>query len=215
MTLTSEQVAKVKEQLLEQIEQNFPSESKASAREQISAMNSQELEEFLVQNKLLNFSEGEENTESRCIMCMVVAGKVKSYKLEENEEALVTLEIKPISKGHTLVIPKKHIKNSQEIPKSIFEFAEKISAKLENALEPKQVIVYTTNVLGHELINILPIYNIETPESERTSPSPDQLEQTQKEILEFKEKPKKEIKEDKKEEPEEDYSKWWLPVRIP
>ncbi|VVB80078.1 HIT domain protein [uncultured archaeon] len=214
MTLTPEQVKKVKEQLLGQIEQNFPAENKESAREQISAMNPQELEDFLVQNNLLNFSEENETPESRCIMCMVVAGKVKAYKIDENEEAIATLEIKPISKGHSLVIPKKHITDAKDIPKSIFEFAEKISAKLEKILEPKQIMVYTTNVLGHELVNILPIYKTETPESERKNLPPEELEQVQKEIVEFKEKPKKEVKEEKKEEAV-DYSKWWLPLRLP
>lgn len=214
MALTPEQVKKVKEQLLEQIDQNFPPESKTSAREQISAMNAQELEDFLIQNNLLSFSE-EETPESRCIMCMVVSGKVKSYKIDENDEALVSLEIKPISRGHTLVIPKNHIKEAKEIPKSIFELAEKIASKIENSLEPKQTMIYTTNVLGHELVNILPVYKNETPESERLNLSQEELEKVQREIIDFKENPKKEFKEEKKEEPKEDYSKWWLPLRLP
>lgn len=214
MTLTEEQVKKVKEQLLEQIEQNFPPESKVAAREKISAMNPQELEEFLIQNNLLNFSEEGGSPESKCIMCMVVEGKVKAYKIDENEEAIVTLEIKPISKGHALVIPKKHITDSKNIPKSLFEFAEKVASKIKDILDPKQVMVYTTNVLGHELINILPVYKNESPESERKAATPEELEKIQKEILEFKEKPKKEVKEEKKEEGI-DYSKWWLPLRLP
>lgn len=210
MALTLEQVKKVKEQLLGQIEQNFPPESKTSAREQISTMNPKELEEFLVQNNLLSFSEENEPPESGCIMCMVVLGKVKAYKIEENEEALVTLEIKPISEGHSLVIPKKHITDSKDIPKSSFEFAERIASKLEKVLEPKQVMIYTTNVLGHELINILPIYKNESPESERKTTTPEELEKIQKEIIEFQEKPRKGDKEE-----EIDYSKWWLPLRLP
>ena len=46
---------------------------------------------------------------SECIFCQVVAGKLPSYKIYEDEDFIAILDIFPKSEGHTLVIPKKHV----------------------------------------------------------------------------------------------------------
>ena len=43
-----------------------------------------------------------------CIFCKIVDGNIPSYKLYEDNEILVFLDINPVSPGHALVIPKKH-----------------------------------------------------------------------------------------------------------
>ena len=44
-----------------------------------------------------------------CILCQVVKGKLPSYKIYEDEKVLGILDINPITKGHCLILPKKHI----------------------------------------------------------------------------------------------------------
>jgi len=44
-----------------------------------------------------------------------VAGEIPSYKVYENEDVIAFLDIAPVSHGHTLVIPKKHFKNMEDI----------------------------------------------------------------------------------------------------
>jgi histidine triad (HIT) family protein len=44
-----------------------------------------------------------------CIFCKIIAGKIPSYKIWEDENYLAILTIRPQKKGHTMVIPKKHI----------------------------------------------------------------------------------------------------------
>ena len=51
-----------------------------------------------------------------CIFCKIVAGELPSYKVYEDEESLVFLDIKPIQPGHTLVIPKKHHEDLLDTP---------------------------------------------------------------------------------------------------
>lgn len=51
-----------------------------------------------------------------CIFCKIVAGEIPSYKIYENENTLAFLDIAPVNPGHTLVIPKKHYINMEEIP---------------------------------------------------------------------------------------------------
>ena len=43
-----------------------------------------------------------------CIFCKIVAGEIPSLKIHEDETCIATLDIGPASKGHTLIIPKKH-----------------------------------------------------------------------------------------------------------
>ncbi len=43
-----------------------------------------------------------------CIFCQIAAGKIPSVKVYEDEEVLAFLDIRPISDGHTLVVPKRH-----------------------------------------------------------------------------------------------------------
>jgi histidine triad (HIT) family protein len=51
-----------------------------------------------------------------CIFCKIVKNEIPSYKVFENEHVLAFLDIAPASPGHTLVIPKKHWQNMEDIP---------------------------------------------------------------------------------------------------
>ena len=51
-----------------------------------------------------------------CIFCKIVGGEIPSAKVLETDEVLAFLDINPVSKGHTLVIPKTHYASFPEIP---------------------------------------------------------------------------------------------------
>ena len=44
-----------------------------------------------------------------CPFCQIVAGKAPARRVFEDEHTLAFLDLHPISRGHTLVIPKKHV----------------------------------------------------------------------------------------------------------
>ena len=46
-----------------------------------------------------------------CIFCKIIKGEIPSSKVFEDEHVYAFLDIAPINKGHTLVIPKKHCEN--------------------------------------------------------------------------------------------------------
>lgn len=46
-----------------------------------------------------------------CIFCKIVRGEAPSWKIFENEHVYAFLDINPVSKYHTLIIPKKHYTN--------------------------------------------------------------------------------------------------------
>lgn len=49
-----------------------------------------------------------------CVFCKIVAGEIPSYKVYEDDESLVFLDIKPVHPGHLLIISKKHAASIEE-----------------------------------------------------------------------------------------------------
>lgn len=45
---------------------------------------------------------------ANCIFCKIVAGEIPATKVYEDAEVLAFMDIGPVIKGHTLVIPKQH-----------------------------------------------------------------------------------------------------------
>ncbi len=52
-----------------------------------------------------------------CIFCKIIKGEIPSYKIYEDKKTLAFLDVNPVSRGHALVIPKKHARNLFDIPK--------------------------------------------------------------------------------------------------
>ena len=48
---------------------------------------------------------------SDCIFCKILAGEIPASKVYEDEQVLAFLDISQVTKGHTLIIPKKHLVN--------------------------------------------------------------------------------------------------------
>src|SRR3989344_8719164 len=208
MTLPPEQIEQIKQQIIQQIENTFQKEKKESAIQQIEEMNEEELENFLAQNNLIKNSE---NEEEKCVFCSIGSEKISGYKISENESAIAVLEINPVSKGHTLVIPKVHV---QEISKETQDFAKEISTKIKEKLNAKSIQTEESEMFGHKIVNIIPIYEGKTLDGKKQPASKKVLEEMQKELS---------IKTEKKEEAPEIEKKpeiisdknTWLPKRIP
>ncbi len=209
MALPPEQTEQIKQQIIQQIENTFPEDKKESAIQQIESMNDSELEEFLVQNNLIKTSE---NWEEQCIFCSIISEKIPGYKISENESAIAVLEINPISRGHTLLIPKVHV---QEISKETQNFAEELSLKLKEKLNAKSIQTEESEIFGHKILNMIPIYDDKNPERKKQPASKKVLEELQKELsIKIETEKKEEPEIEKKPEIISDKSAW-LPKRIP
>ncbi|KAF2121800.1 HIT-like domain-containing protein [Lophiotrema nucula] len=51
-----------------------------------------------------------------CIFCRIIKGEIPSLKIFESEKTLAFLDIGPLSKGHSLVIPKYHGAKLHDVP---------------------------------------------------------------------------------------------------
>lgn len=73
-----------------------------------------------------------------CLFCRIIAGEIPSFKVFENDHVFAFLDIGPVSKGHTLVIPKEHAENlsagSAEAARHLGEAVHFLGAKIMQAL---------------------------------------------------------------------------------
>jgi histidine triad (HIT) family protein len=54
-----------------------------------------------------------------CIFCKIIAGKVPADKVYENDKIFAFLDIAPVNKGHTLVVPRAHHADLLETPDEV------------------------------------------------------------------------------------------------
>jgi diadenosine tetraphosphate (Ap4A) HIT family hydrolase len=201
--LSEAEAKELREKIISQIEATFPAEKIPSAKQQIEEMNDEEFEKFLEKNGILK-GEDEENS-NECVFCAISSGKIQSSVIGENKGAIAVLEINPISKGHCLIIAKIHDEKPQ---KEVILLTKKISSLLKKKLKPKSIETSQSRVFGHEVMNILPVYDKEDFKSERKHSSLEELNKLKEELLKKRErKPKKKV--------EKIIEKLWLPKRIP
>lgn len=218
--LTSEQTEEIKKEIINQIEKSFPDSKKEFATNQIKAMNSQQLEEFLKKNHIdypgipeeFKREELSKKAFSECVFCSIISDQINSYKIDENNKALAVLEINPFSKGHTLVIPKEHPSSSEKMHSGVFSLAKKVGKRLKTKFKPENIEISSSNIFGHEIINVVPIYGNKKSEKRNAAKS-EELSEIQK-ILS---KPRKSVKRPKKKKIilKESEKHIWLPKRIP
>jgi len=214
--LTPKQTETIKQRLIQHIEEGFPEDRKQFAKEQIMAMDSEQLEKFLIKNNLIKTEAGKEN----CVFCAIVAGNVRAYKVAENKKAIAVLEINPLTKGHIIVIPKNHATSEEEIKKGTQSLVKKISSLIKTKLEPNSIKIESSNILGHEILNIIPVYGgADIEKNERKQATAEELLELQKILKKkdkkTKEKENRERKKTIKKQSDLEKEKLWLPKRIP
>ncbi len=73
-----------------------------------------------------------------CIFCKIVNNDIPSMKVYEDDVCMAYLDINPDSDGHTLIIPKAHYKDIDDIPDEvllhIYKTARKVMEKLKERL---------------------------------------------------------------------------------
>lgn len=69
-----------------------------------------------------------------CIFCKIVAGDIPSYKVYEDDQVLAFFDILPISPGHTIVVPKKHVADVEELSDEEFSAMARASKRIGAAM---------------------------------------------------------------------------------
>ena len=97
------------------------------------------------------------------IFSKIIAGEIPSYKVAEDENFYAFLDINPMTKGHTLVVPKKteedYIFNLDEKTYTgLMLFAKKVAGAIESAIPCKRIGVAVMGLeVAHTHIHLVPM----------------------------------------------------------
>lgn len=96
------------------------------------------------------------------IFSKIVAGEIPCHKIAESEHYLAFLDIFPVAKGHTLVIPKKEIDYifdlDDETLAGLHVFAKKVALAIQKAVPCERIGVAIVGLeVPHAHVHLIPI----------------------------------------------------------
>ena len=99
------------------------------------------------------------------IFTKIVNGEIPSFKIAETDNFLAFLDVMPLRKGHTLVIPKKQVDYIYDLDDNVlselFVFSKKVAKKIESKISCKRIGVSVIGLeVPHAHIHLIPIDSV-------------------------------------------------------
>lgn len=96
------------------------------------------------------------------IFSRIIAGEIPSYKIAENDDFFAFLDINPMAKGHTLVVPKQETDYifdlDDELLSKMTLFAKQTAKAIEKAIPCKRIGIMVVGLeVPHAHIHLIPI----------------------------------------------------------
>lgn len=96
------------------------------------------------------------------IFSKIIAGEIPSYKIAENDKFYAFLDINPLVKGHTLVVPKQEVDYIFDLPDNdlgeMHIFSKHVAAAIEKAFPCKRIGMAVIGLeVPHAHIHLIPI----------------------------------------------------------
>lgn len=131
--------------------QQMSAEERKALEEKLKNMSPEELKEFQKQ---------------QCIFCQIIAGKVPSKKVYEDDQCLAVMDINPAAPGHLLLMPKEHYAIMPQIPDEVighlFAVTKHLSQSMLRKLRVEGTSVFVANGMAagqrsqHFMVHIIP-----------------------------------------------------------
>jgi histidine triad (HIT) family protein len=99
-------------------------------------------------------------TNDECIFCKIVAGKLPSEKVYEDDDVVAFLDIAPARPGHTLVVPKDHTEDFMHTPPDllarVMPKVHKVAEMVMQGLDADglNIAVFNGPVAGQEVFHL-------------------------------------------------------------
>lgn len=99
------------------------------------------------------------------IFSQIVSGKIDCYKVAENDEFLAFLDVNPIARGHTLVVPKIEIDYifdlDDDLLSRLMVFSKQVAIKLKSKIPCKKIGIAVIGLeVPHAHIHLVPMNNL-------------------------------------------------------
>ena len=86
---------------------------------------------------------------SNCIFCRIVNSQTPAFRVCEDEQTVVFMDINPVTDGHTLVITKEHFANLYEATpdalRAVMAMAKRVAHAIQRVLHPEGLMVFQLN----------------------------------------------------------------------
>lgn len=98
----------------------------------------------------------------KTIFSKIIAGEIPCYKVAEDDRFFAFLDISPLSKGHTLVVPKQEVDYIFDLPETdladMMLFAKRVAAALQKTVDCKRIGMAVIGLeVPHAHIHLIPI----------------------------------------------------------
>jgi histidine triad (HIT) family protein len=99
------------------------------------------------------------------IFTKIINGEIPSYKIAENDRFYAFLDINPLAKGHTLVIPKSEVDYifdlDDETIAELFVFSKKVAKGIKAVVDCKKIGITVLGLeVAHAHVHLVPINGI-------------------------------------------------------
>ena len=93
-----------------------------------------------------------------CIFCKIINGEIPIKKIMETDKSLAFLEAFPLTKGHSLVIPKTHYEKVQNMTPEdnadLFETVRQVTSKIDNIVGAELLAIHNGEESGQEIPHV-------------------------------------------------------------
>ncbi|MRJ78262.1 HIT domain-containing protein [Aeromicrobium sp. SMF47] len=94
-------------------------------------------------------------TDSDCLFCSIIAGTTPAAVVLETEDVVGFLDVRPLFKGHVLLVPREHVVTLPELPEHLlvplFASAQRVASALTSGLGAQGTFVAMNNVVSQSV----------------------------------------------------------------
>ncbi|KAG8983378.1 hypothetical protein FRB94_007005 [Tulasnella sp. JGI-2019a] len=99
-----------------------------------------------------------------CLFCKIIKGEIPSLKILETELSYAFMDINPLAKGHSLIIPKFHAEKLHEVPDESLADVMPIAKKIALAIgSPDYNILQNNGAIAHQVVKHVHFHVIPKP----------------------------------------------------
>lgn len=127
----------------------------------------------------------------QCLFCDIINNKIPSFKIWENDDFFVFLDIAPINPGHLLLVPKKHFEEVYDLPEylygNLFKTVRITAERLKEATKAKRIGVAIEGLgVSHTHVHLVPVNSGNELNPERAKKATEsELKEMQKNLSTF------------------------------
>ncbi len=90
-----------------------------------------------------------------CLFCGIVSGEVSSYRVLDEPDMVAFLDTRPVFKGHTLVVPRRHLDTLLDLPAELappfLDAVQRVATALSAVLGAQGTFVAVNNVVSQSV----------------------------------------------------------------